>query len=218
MSFAMLTVGGGGGGGGSDSDHHLSDNLMQLEMRPNPYSQRVLLGNWYEQRLTDKSDKKAITPAIIGQSECGQEKPLYRCDFTQSIAIDSTKDHEQYKEWKMQGFSNRLRGEGSNIKLWHGPEYEKNITTSNDLMFRIMPQEFAKRNDAGIQKSTLRQDYLHSYGNSTRTGLLQWRLCEARRERNTSIDRSHYQGAFKRIPLPKKETAYNQSMKKTSIV
>ncbi|XP_073847506.1 uncharacterized protein [Musca autumnalis] len=212
MSFITPATGidgGRDGGGDGDMAHRAIDTTTKFKIQENPYSNNVLLGNWFEERFSDKSDKKAITPCIYGQSDCVEEKPLYRGDFT------TPTDLSNFLEWKLNGFRNRLNSESSNIKLWDGEQFERNATTMKDLMFRIVPEEREKR------KGLLRrneEDFLRSYGNSTKTGLLQWRACEEWTERRTPNDMTHYKNAFKQPVVTEKRVICKGPRKKTSII
>ncbi|XP_065369035.1 uncharacterized protein LOC135961463 [Calliphora vicina] len=192
-----------------------AEQLLSKE-RENPYSNTVLIGNWFEERFVNKIDRKAITPGIYGESECSQENTLYKYDFKQPIQMQSQEQYGEFVNWKQKGFNNRLNSEHTNINLWDGDQFTKNITTFKDIMYRIKPAEDVAGDKLLLKKRRINEDYMRSYGNSTQTGYLHWRECERRREDEIPLDMSHYKNNFKSIKMPQRKL-YKREQRKTSI-
>lgn len=194
--------------------------LLTSEERENRYSHSVLIGNWFEERFANRIDHKAITPGLYGQTSCPLQESHYKADFKQKISLNDSENFEEFINWKQQGFSNRLNSECTNIKLWDGEQFAKNLTSFKDLMFRIQPEKFKSKEAefSLLKRQKINDDYMRSFGNSTRTGLRFWRECEKRKEDAFPLDVSHYRNNFKSIQMPHKRVLCKGEQRKTSIL
>lgn len=184
----------------------------------NAFSNTVLVGNWYESRLVHKKDKKAITPGIYGNSGCMKDVSVYQSDFKQPVAKNSSEEYAGFVNWSQLGFHNRLNASISNINFSHGDQFVNNLTTLKDVMYRIMPKQDVNCHILMPKKEKRNDDYMRSFGNSTRTGLLQYRICEKYRDENTPVDVSHYKNNFKPFKINKPIVKHKGLQRKTSLI
>lgn len=136
------------------------------------YSSKVLVGNWYEERIGKTIDRKAITPGIYGQSGCINELSVTKTDFHHFKGEEQTQTVNEFIAGREKAFSNQLNGNQTNLKLWDSDEYAKNHTTMMDIMYRILPEQAKSERDKCILKRRARPDTLKSFGNQTWTGEL----------------------------------------------
>ena len=181
------------------------------------FSNSVLVGNWFEDRFAHVEDRKAITPGIYGNSNCINDVSVYHTDFKQPITRYPGEEHEEFSKWKQSGYRNYLNSMTTNIDFWNGDQFRNNFTTLKDIMYRILPEQDVNCHVLMPKKETVNDDYMRSFGNSTRTGLLQWRKCEKYIDNNTPVDMSHYKNSFKPFKIDKPITRCKGPQRKTSL-
>lgn len=154
----------------SDEGGDVSEGSKEKPYFVTNFSSRVLVGNWYEERIGSAIDPKAITPGIYGQSGCINETSVTKSDFHQFSEEERAHAKNEFIVSRENAFSNHLNGLQTNLKLWDNDDFAKNNTTMTDIMFRIIPKQTKPIPYKCILKGRPRVDTLKSFGNQTWTG------------------------------------------------
>ena len=169
--------------------------------REDLYGESVLVGNWFENRYSDKIDNKAIAPAIYGKSTCISDRTVYQGDFFKKPVQRCPNETKKFLQWQQIGFQNKDRNLKTSIKLWDRDDFANNMTTMSDVVFRLHPAEKAKSTVRKIKEKE--EDLLQSYGNATVFGLRAAKACDELIEQSTPVDVSIYQENYKYKKVPR---------------
>lgn len=163
------------------------------------YGPAVLVGNWYEDRLTAATDPRAITPGIYGKSGCPLSETVTQHDYkTHHSPSELHILSEKFNNYKQEGHGIKVRSNASSIKMYDGEKFERNYTTTNDIFFRIEPMDvirYPKMCQHLIGKSP---DTLSSFGNQTTTGKIAYVKRQLLLDNKTPVDQSEYKLSFVR--------------------
>lgn len=161
------------------------------------YSPAVLVGNWYEDRLTAATDRHAITPGIYGKSGCTLSETVNQVDFKSNQTQEEAQlSKVRYFNWKQDAFGISLQNNRTQIKLHDGKDFDTNYTTTNDIFFRIQRSDAIRYPKMCLHLMPRRQDTLSSYGNQTTTGKTQYIKRQLLTDSKIPIDQSQYRLSF----------------------
>lgn len=181
------------------------------------YGPEVLVGNWYEDRLTAATDPHAITPGIYGKSGCTLSETVTKFDYKPHQSPSEM--HflaDKFNNEKLEGFGISRRNNLCNIKFNDGKLFENNFTTINEIFFRIEPMDvirYPKMCHYLLQKKT---DTLSSYGNQTKTGKIACTKHQLYIDNNTPVDQSEYKLSFIRKNIDHNPTIRQRRRKEQS--
>ncbi|KAK2575853.1 hypothetical protein KPH14_007227 [Odynerus spinipes] len=145
----------------SDLQTPLSDKRYKLDRAPivseEKYHSKVLIGNWFERRVPSiPFSDKLIT--------------IYEQDYQPHHTDAYKKDHVAL-------WDNKIGNEGldKSALMDHGKAYRDNMTTMNDLIYKILPTNLHKPTfrTYNIRKNKWlpEQDLTKSFGNLTQFGI-----------------------------------------------
>lgn len=149
------------------------------------FGNKVLLGNWAEDRAAMPEELAVSwTKDAIRERKNKTTSEYDDCYGNPWNKGDNTEAHHQR-------FRNHLRGGKTHFKLLDAEQFLSNMTSTNDVLFRIKKCEAIKSAKPSNQLVTRRvaqnniYDNLESYGNATNFGLRRW-LCQRELEREKS--------------------------------
>lgn len=139
-----------------------------------PYSKKVLIGNWVDRRYAFDEKTSGILPGLSPSDQCEKLRTLSQDTYTN--AAFSGGDCKQYfKEKHVTRVRNFYAGTTSNVKLMDTTELKNNYTTTNTLVFDLLPRlreelrAMKAQPERGIPEHQQNVDMLQCFGNRTKT-------------------------------------------------
>ncbi|EDV97289.1 GH16767 [Drosophila grimshawi] len=135
-----------------------------------PYGKQVLVGNWMDRRYTSDEKTNGILPGLSPCDHCEQHRSLSQDTYTNKRQ-DRVELERYFVEKRATQNRHFYEATTSNVKLMDTDELRDNYTTTNTLVYDLLPrlrQELAstKSQPARGRSDT---DMLQCFGNLTQT-------------------------------------------------
>ncbi|KAH8416938.1 hypothetical protein KR222_008520, partial [Zaprionus bogoriensis] len=164
-----------------------------------PYGKQVLIGNWIDRRYAFDEKSNGILPGLSPSERCERHRSLSMDSYTDAGYVgDDVKRY--FVERRVTRMRNFTAGTTSNVKLMDGIEMRNNFTTTNTLLYDLLPALRLKLTKTvateGPPEPQPEPDLLASYGNQTKTYNFQRRMkCALRQEQRIKM-RTTYDSAY----------------------
>uniref|UniRef100_A0A1A9VU56 Uncharacterized protein n=1 Tax=Glossina austeni TaxID=7395 RepID=A0A1A9VU56_GLOAU len=161
------------------------------------YRPTVLIGNWFEERCSNGTDAKAVTPGIYGRSGGLGDVTVYKTDFINPFQEDSEKIAADYLKLKQEGFTNRLNGEITYFTFGAGDACTRNLSSITRTAYGMAPRR--NRDEQYVPRQRRRQnvDNLQSYDvKNSNVRLMQHKACQHWMQYNYPYGVTRYREQF----------------------
>lgn len=137
-----------------------------------PYSEQVLIGNWFDRRFGSDGKGNGILPGQHSTERCEQHRTLNQDSYSDA-GYKGEEPISKFKKQRGTFMTNYKAGTTSNVRLLDGQELLNNYTTTNTLLYDWLPQlrqqHMMKVPQVGPPKHQPELDLLQAYGNMTKT-------------------------------------------------